>query len=71
MGGRIVIVAVTVLIFKNIPPPPVTVLCAGDTSFSTDGALNSIQHLVEASERGFKMPIVYLVNMNNSAISTR
>jgi len=30
-----------------------------------------VQHLVEASERGFKMPLVYLVNMNNSAISTR
>jgi hypothetical protein len=44
---------------------PVTILSSGDTGFFTDGALNSVQHLVEASERGFKMPIIYLVNMNN------
>lgn len=50
---------------------PVTVMATGDTGFFTDGALNSVQHLVEASERGFKMPLIYLVNMNNSAISTR
>lgn len=50
---------------------PVTILASGDTGMFTDGALNSVQHLVEASERGFKMPLIYLVQMNNSAISTR
>lgn len=51
--------------------PPVTILATGDTGMFTDGALNSIQHLVEANERGLRMPLVYLVSMNNSAISTR
>ena len=38
---------------------PLTVLASGDTGMFTDGALNSIQHLVEAEERGFKVGWIY------------
>lgn len=53
------------------PDPPVTVIASGDTGFFTDGALMAVQHLAEARERGFRMPIVFLVHANNSSISSR
>jgi len=50
---------------------PLTILNAGDTAPFTDGAMSTLQHVMEASERGVSMPIIFLVNANNSAISAR
>jgi len=51
--------------------PPVTVIASGDTGFYTDGAMHATAHLVEAKERGLPMPLIFLINANNSSISSR
>lgn len=51
--------------------PPVTIINAGDTTFFTDGAMHALQHIVEAREKGYKMPFIFQINANNSAISAR
>jgi pyruvate/2-oxoglutarate dehydrogenase complex dihydrolipoamide acyltransferase (E2) component len=51
--------------------PPVTVLNTGDTGFFTDGAIHALQHIAEARELGYAMPLIYLINSNNAAISAR
>ncbi|CAD7960440.1 unnamed protein product [Amoebophrya sp. A120] len=50
---------------------PVTILNTGDTGFFTDGAMHALQHFAEAREQGYKMPMIFLINANNSAISAR
>jgi hypothetical protein len=50
---------------------PVTVINTGDTGPFTDGAMHCLQHMIEAAERGYHMPIIFLINANNSAISSR
>ncbi|CAD7938323.1 unnamed protein product [Amoebophrya sp. A25] len=51
--------------------PPVTVIASGDTGMYTDGAMHAIAHLVEARERGYAMPLIFLIHANNSSISSR
>ncbi len=50
---------------------PVTVVNSGDTGFFTDGAIHALNHIAEARELGYAMPLIYLINSNNSAISAR
>jgi len=52
-------------------PVPLTIMNAGDTLSFTDGAMSMLQHMIEASERGIKMPIIFMINSNNSSISSR
>jgi hypothetical protein len=33
--------------------------------------MHMLQHIIEARERGINMPIIFLINANNSAISAR
>merc|ERR1719183_580279 len=50
---------------------PVTLINSGDSGPFTDGAMHCFQHIIEAEERGYRMPIVFLVSANNACISTR
>jgi pyruvate/2-oxoglutarate dehydrogenase complex dihydrolipoamide acyltransferase (E2) component len=51
--------------------PPVVLINSGDSGPFTDGAMHCFQHIIEAEERGYRMPIVFLVSANNACISTR
>lgn len=51
--------------------PPVTVIHTGDTGAFTDGAMHALQHMFEAAEEGYSMPIIFLISANNAAISSR
>jgi pyruvate/2-oxoglutarate dehydrogenase complex dihydrolipoamide acyltransferase (E2) component len=50
---------------------PLRIINTGDTGPFTDGAMHALQHMIEAQERGIKMPLLFLVHSNNSAISAR
>jgi pyruvate/2-oxoglutarate dehydrogenase complex dihydrolipoamide acyltransferase (E2) component len=52
-------------------PAPVTVINTGDTGHFTDGMMHALQHIIEAAERGYAMPLIFQINANNSAISAR
>jgi len=52
-------------------PQPLRIISTGDTGPFTDGAMHALQHMIEAEERGIKIPLLFLVNSNNSAISAR
>lgn len=56
---------------EGVSDPPVTVVNYGDTGAFTDGSVHAFQHIIEARERGFRMPLIFLVNANNSSISSR
>ena len=51
--------------------PPVLLVNTGDTGAFTDGMTHALQHFIEASEKGFPMPVIFLQFANNSAISSR
>lgn len=50
---------------------PLRIINTGDTGPFTDGMMHALQHIIEAQERGIKMPLLFMVNSNNSAISAR
>jgi pyruvate/2-oxoglutarate dehydrogenase complex dihydrolipoamide acyltransferase (E2) component len=52
-------------------PAPVTVINTGDTGHFTDGMMHALQHIIEAAEKGYPMPLIFQINANNSAISAR
>jgi len=52
-------------------PAPVTVINTGDTGHFTDGMMHALQHIIEAGEQGYPMPLIFQINANNSAISAR
>ncbi|CAD7929159.1 unnamed protein product [Amoebophrya sp. A25] len=56
---------------EGVPDPPLTIVNYGDTGPFTDGNLHAMQHILEARERGLRMPLIFLVNANNSSISSR
>jgi pyruvate/2-oxoglutarate dehydrogenase complex dihydrolipoamide acyltransferase (E2) component len=52
-------------------PAPVTIINTGDTGHFTDGMMHALQHIIEAAEQGYPMPLIFQINANNSAISAR
>ena len=47
------------------------IINTGDTGPFTDGAMHALNHIYEGVERGYKMPIIFAIHANNSAISAR
>lgn len=52
-------------------PLPVTIVNFGDSGPFTDGGMHAWQHAIEAAERGYPMPMIFLCHSNNSSISSR